>query len=263
MDSKKIFNPTFVFVIAFITLMCATTASFLFAQGISAASTTPNVSQIASLPADFTGDPSVMMDGYRVSAIRYVAVVDGIEYETFCADPMLRGPENAAAVYEIAGEANSRLKNALKNGFPINSEWSSINLSNDDRMWWVYVTRVAVAMANNPTRNFTGDGTAIDQAKRLADGLVVADSNAYPPIAVNGVKDAKDTGREINVETARSNAFEIVHNRKTGLFYNPFRFEWALGTPAGAKLIVNGIAIATAPDNPDTVFKDNITSFHI
>jgi hypothetical protein len=80
---------------------------------------------------------------------------------------------------------------------------------------------------------------------------------------VNGEKDAKDEGRAISDENAQSRLFEITHNRKTNQVYNPFRFEWAAGTPVGAKLVVGGSVIAVAPDNPDRVFGDDITSFQI
>jgi len=225
--------------------------------------TAPNVSSIVGVSGDFERDPSITMDGYRVGAGRYMTVVDGISYESYCCDPLLRGPENAGAVYDMTGEANAKLINAVKNGFPINTEWSTADLDNEDRMWYAYVTRVAVAMANNPTRNFAGEGAAIDHAKDLADGKIVADSDAFPAIMLNGSKDATDTGRVINDKTAQSQSFEITQNRKTSVYYNPFRFEWAAGTPDGAKLVVDGNVIATAPDNPDTVFKDDITSFTI
>jgi hypothetical protein len=232
----------------------------LFSSESSAA---PNVSSIVSVSGDFERDPSITMDGNRVGAGRYMTVIDGIGYESYCCDPLLRGPENAGAVYEMTGEANSKLKNAVKNGFPINTEWSTAELDNEERMWYAYITRVAVAMANNPTRHFAGEGADIDHAKDLADGKIAADSDAYPAIMLNGSKDAKDTGRTINDETAQSKAFAITQNRKTNIYYNPFRFEWAAGTPAGAKLVVDGNVIATAPENPDTIFKDDITSFHI
>lgn len=232
--------------------------------GLFAASgTAPNVTGIAGVSGAFEADPDVKMDGYKVSAGRYMTLIDGIGYESYCCDPLLKGPESAGAVYDMTGQANAKLLNAVKNGFPINTEWSSADLDNEERMWYAYVTRVAVAMANNPTRSFTGDGAIIDQAKDLAEGRVAADADAYPPIMLNGSKDATDTGRTINDETAKSKAFDITHNRKTGTYYNPFRFEWAAGTPDGAKLLVDGTVIATAPENPDTIFKDDITSFTI
>jgi hypothetical protein len=155
------------------------------------------------------------------------------------------------------------LKNALKNGFPINTEWSNAGVSTDDRMWHAYVTRVAVAIANNPTHTFTGDSQVIDKARSLANGGLTANHAAYPPIMVNGDKDAEDTGRTIDSADAQSESFAVTYNRKTSEYYNPFRFEWATGTPAGAKLIVDGTLIATAPANSDRVFKDDITSFQI
>jgi 5-hydroxyisourate hydrolase-like protein (transthyretin family) len=222
----------------------------------------PNVSRVSSLSGEFTRDPDVRMDGVEVSELRYIVLVDGVGYEAFCADPMLKGPESSGAVYQISGEANSQLRNALTNGYPINSEWSNVDtMSEDDRMWWVYVTRVAVAVANNQSRNFTGDEVTLNHARQLANGELVA--NNYPPIMVNGLKDAQDTGREITDENAQSQAFAVTHNRKTNEFHNPFRFEWADGTPDGAKLVVDGNVIATAPDNVDTIFGEDLTDFQI
>jgi hypothetical protein len=254
MKIKKVFVMMMAFVFAFVTLVGASPPQ---------ASAFPNVSHISALSGDFVGEPSVFMNGNRVSAQRYIAVIDGISYEAFCADPLLRGPQNAGAVYEIAGEASSALRNALRNGYPINSEWSGFEGNIDLKMYWAYVTRVAVAMANNPSRSFTGEASVLDQATRLANGSLSANHNAYPPIMVNGTKSTQDTGRTVLDAIAQSQAFNITYNRKTNLTYNPFRFEWAAGTPAGARLLVGGNVIATAPTNPTTIFRDNITSFQI
>ena len=255
MKSKKIGKPVVAFVLAFITLLS------LFPVGVLAAS--PIVTNVVAISGDFSHDPDVMMDGHKVSAKRYYVKIDGINYEAFCCDPLLRGPESAGAIYELKGEANAKLRNALKNGFPVNTEWSTADLDNDDRMYWAYVTRVAVAMANNTTRSFTGDTVIINQAKLLANGSVTADANAYPAIMVNGDKDTQDTGRTVNGATAQSQSFAVTYNRKATNYYNPFTFVWAAGTPAGAKLIVDGTVLATAPANSDKVFKDDITSFII
>ena len=257
MNRKKKFKPVLACLLAIVTLM-----GIIPVIVPTYAAAAPNVSNLTTISADFSRDPDVYMGSIRVSARRYVAVVDGISYEAFCADPGLRGPENPEAVYELSGEAYPHLKNALKNGFPVNSEWS-MDDDMEEKMWWAYVTRVAVAMANHSDRTFTGDAVAIDQAKRLANGSLTANHSAYPPIMVNGVKNTQDTGRSITASTAQSVSFEITHNRKTSHLYNPFRFEWAAGTPAGAKLVVNGVVVATAPNNTSTVYKDNITSFRI
>jgi uncharacterized surface anchored protein len=225
---------------------------------------TPNVSMISGMADNFERDPDVTMDGHKVSARRYIATVDNIGYEAYCGDPKLRGPEIAGAIYELSGPGKEALRNALKNGFPINTEWSDFDsVSQSDRMWLTYVTRVAVAMANNPASGFAGDAIAIEQARQLAGGSVTADPGAYPPIAVNGEKDADDTGRAIRSDDAQSMPFEITYNRKTNNPANPFRFEWAAGTPGGAKLIVDGNAVATAPENPDTVYGEGIKEFQI
>jgi hypothetical protein len=253
MTFKRFFKTIAAFLMAIMTLPGAAPA---FAGDI------PDVSHISGVSGDFERDPSVRMNGIRVSAQRYTVSIDGIDYEAYCADPGIRGPENAGAVYELSGEAGARLRNALKNGFPINTEWSAQD-DTEERMWWAYVTRVAVAMANHPDRAFDGDDVAVAQARSLADGSVTADADAYPPITLNGVKDASDTGRVINTAIAQSQTFEITHNRKTNQTYNPFRFEWAAGTPAGTRLVAGGEVIAVAPANPSAVFKDDMTSFRI
>jgi len=238
-------KPILAFLMALLMLISSAPSIALAADPM------PNVDHIGILSADFSNDPSVTMNGIRVSARRYSAVVDGIAYEAYCADPGIKGPENPAAVYELSGQAYPQLKNALKNGYPINSEWSQ-DEDTEERMWWAYVTRVAVAMANHPDRTYAGEGEAVDKAKKLANGTLTANHAAYPPIMVNGVKDAQDKGRTINDAAALSKTFEVTHNRKTGSYTNPFRFEWAAGTPAGAKLVVDGSVIATAPTNPTT-----------
>ncbi|GHU87177.1 hypothetical protein FACS1894202_00910 [Clostridia bacterium] len=236
---------------------------FIPPVNVQAASSAPNVSEIRGVSGDFERDPDVTMDGHKVSAQRYIAMVDGIGYEAYCGDPKLRGPESAGAVYELSGPGKTALKNALKNGYPINSEWSNFDVDEDDRMWSAYVTRVAVAIANNPANTFAGDTVAIEQAKKLASGGVTTNVNAYPPIMVNGIKDVSDKGRSIKEADAKSQVFEITYNRKTSNTSNPFRFEWAAGTPAGAKLIVDGTVIATAPANSDKVFGASVKSFQI
>jgi len=223
----------------------------------------PNVSSLTAMSGDFVGEPTVTMNGRTVSAQRYIVTIDGVGYEAYCVDPQLRGPENSGAVYELTGEANPQLRNVLINGYPINSEWSHPTNTLEERLWWIYITRVAVAIAGNPSASFAGDSTVIQQATQLANGQYVADHDLYPAITVNGTPNAGDTGRTFSGNMARSQAFDIEHNRKTNHFYNSFRFEWDPNTPAGARLIVNGSVIATAPINPDRVFRDDISAFHI
>ena len=257
MDRKKRFKPKLALLTALMALMSV--VPFSIAAN---ASDTPNVTGISGVSGEFERDPIVYIGGVRVSAQRYIVKVDNVGYEAYCADPGLRGPESAGAVYELSGEANPQLRNALKNGFPINTQLSAEG-DDEERMWWAYITRVAVAMANNPTRTFSGNAVALDQAKSLANGSLTADAAAYPPIMVNEVKDAKDTGRIIHGSTAQSISFEVTYNRKTTVYYNPFRFEWAAGTPAGAQLVVDGTVVATAPTNSTKIFADDITSFQI
>ena len=303
MNSKKIFKPILAFLLAFVTLLGVTPVLsfamvdppdehiYLDGERISIndervqsiiempvipapmnagfmaitptnSSALPNVSRIATVSANFSLDPTVTMSGTRVSARRYQAMIDGIGYEAYCADPNLRGPDSEGALYEITGQAGAQLRNALTNGFPINSEWSA-DSEGEERMWWAYVTRVAVAMANHPTRTFEGDELVLEQARSLANGSYTANHADYPAIMVNGVVNGQDTGRMIHAANARSLPFEITQNRKTDRSHNPFRFEWAAGTPVGSRLIVDGSVIAIAPVNPTRIFRNDITSFHI
>jgi F0F1-type ATP synthase membrane subunit a len=82
MKRKKIFIPLFTFIMVFIAIMNADFIPVLAAS--------PNVTSVVSLPGVFSQDPTVTMGGNKVSAIRYVAIVDGIEYEAYCADRVTR-----------------------------------------------------------------------------------------------------------------------------------------------------------------------------
>ena len=229
----------------------------------------PPVSSIAAISANFARNPNVTMGGTTVSAQRYAVIIDGVAYEAFCADPTLPGPESNATVYEITGEAQAALMSVLRYGFPMNPYFSdhSINPDVEEMMWNAYITRVAVAMTNNPNRTFAGDNTALSQARGLVESSThwVRDyDNTKPAIMVNNERWAEDLGNIIpeSTATARSETFDIAYNRRTHDHDNRFRFEWAQGTPAGAELHVNGSLVATAPANNNQVFRGDV-SFHI
>ena len=226
---------------------------------------TPPVTSILSISAEFANNPNVSMEGTVVSALRYAALIDGISYEAFCADPNLQGPETNAAVYEMTGQAGAAFQTVLKNGFPTNpySSDPSIFSNNDDIMWNAYITRVAVAKAGNPGRSFTGNSTALGQAQALAGGNSPWGSSyddSMPALEINGDRWAEDLGNMVSEsdDTAISTSFNVTHNRRTHDHSNPFRFEWETGTPAGAELLVNGSLVATAPTNSNDVFDGNV-----
>jgi hypothetical protein len=100
MTRKRVFKPMLALLMAFAALLCASSA---FAGSM------PEVSGISGVSGDFERDPSVTMNGTRVSAQRYTVSINGVSYEAYCTDPGIRGPENAGAVYELSGEANPRL----------------------------------------------------------------------------------------------------------------------------------------------------------
>jgi len=225
----------------------------------------PPVSRIGAVRGDFNREPVVHMGSTRISAQRYVVEINGVTYEAFCADPALPGPESAGAVYELTGPGSQSLLNVLRYGFPVNPYFSdrSIVPDDEDLMWWAYITRVAVAMANNPNRTFTGDQTAIDQARDLVNGTSFWRrdfDNTRPAIMVNGERWAEDLGNLIdeNAAEAQSETFSLSYYRRTTNDQNRFRFEWASGTPAGAELFVNGSLLATAPANSNDVFHGDV-----
>ena len=243
-----------------------------FAEGIEATASgnVPNVSSIFSISGEFSYDPVVYMGTTRVSALRYAVEIDGVLYEAFCADPALPGPENQAAVYALSGQAAALFKPILRYGFPTNpymSEFGPVATTPDDMMWLVYLTRVAVAIAGNPTRQFTGDMDTIQRARDLVDGHPFWVRNfdvTRPAIMVNGSANAADLNNmaDSSATTVQSEAFVLSYHRRNHNQQNRFRFEWAAGTPAGAQLVVDGNVIATAPNNSSEVFWGDM-NFHI
>ena len=234
-----------------------------FAGGIEgmAGGNLPNVTQIFALSGEFSYDPDVYMGPTRLSALRYAVKIDGVLYEAFCADPALPGPENQAAIYALSGPAAAIFNTVLRYGFPTNpyiSQFGPVAVTPDDMMWLVYLTRVAVAMANNPDRQFTGDMETVQRAWDLVNGhpFWVRDfDTTKPAIMVNGSANAADLNNVVDAAptTVQSEAFVLSYNRRIH-GPNHFRFEWAAGTPAGAQIVVDGNVIATAPNNSSEVF---------
>jgi len=275
--SAKRFKPAMAYLLAFFMLLGIAPVGVMAQEPAPAGAAgqgsvsilVPDGVSAQAVSAEFANNPNVSMGGTVVSAQRYAAVVDGISYEAFCADPALPGPETNADVYEITGEAGAALLTVLRYGFPANPYFSDPSVVPDieDAMWNAYVTRVAVAMAANPSRNFTGNAIAIAQAQDLVSGgssWVKDYDNTMPALEVNGVRWAEDLNNTVPVGTAigQSETFNVAHNRRTHDHYNRFRFEWAPGTPAGAQLHVNGSLLVTAPANSDQIFGENV-SFHI
>jgi len=221
----------------------------------------PYIDSIQVMDRGFAEEANVFMGGNRVSSIRYVVVIDGVEYEGFCTDPHLPGPETSGAIYVPAGEAPA-LYNVLRYGFRANPHLGSEDLSFDQRVTNAYLTRVAVAMANHPDRTFTGDPATLQAAQHLVNGTYfrpayhAADfANTLPAIAINGVRHAEDLNRVVAEEIpfAQSIPFNLTHNLRTNSSTNPFRFEWDASTPAGARLVIDG-STYVAPNVPDRGF---------
>jgi len=229
----------------------------------------PVVTRVFGISGSFSREPDVFMNTRRVSAQRYAVEIDGVLYEAFCADPQLPGPESTGAVYELVGPAAARYNTVLRYGFPTNPYFSQAPHAEDteDRLWNAYVTRVAVAMANNPNHNFTGNQYAISQARDLVNGTshwVRNFDETHPAIMVNGERWAEDFDNfaDGSIDIVQSDTFTVTYNRRNQNLQNRFRFEWASGTPVGAELVVNGNVLATAPTNSGEVFWGNV-SFHI
>jgi uncharacterized surface anchored protein len=149
------------------------------------------------------------------------------------------------------------LLNVLRNGYPLNTAWSTLS-DTDERLWYAYVTRVAVAMANYPNATFTGDTTIRERAEQLANGQITADHTNFPPITVNDTIAANDSGRSILDSMAESEIFNVGYNRKSNTHDSPFRFEWDGTVPSGTQLIVNGTPLTDF----NQVFKGDV-SFQI
>jgi len=194
-----------------------------------------------------------------VSPMRYMFVVDGVQYEIYCLDPTLPGPENASANYHIEGTIiNPLLKGVLRQGFPANpyrGDGLEINSVIN-----AYITRVAVAQVSYPNATFgdmpggvqdlINDGILFDQPPSTwpPNWLFGNFETTSPAIAINGVRHRVDLGRSVSqgASMAQSETFSVTYNRRTALNHNPFYFEWCEYTPAGSRLIVNGQTF-TAP----------------
>ncbi|MCL2188680.1 MAG: SpaA isopeptide-forming pilin-related protein [Defluviitaleaceae bacterium] len=226
----------------------------------------PTNPSIGLIGQEHTHPAYVTMNGRIVSSRRYTVIINGVSYEAYCADPNMPGPETNMAVYELTGADGSHFRTVLRYGFPVNPNLTE-NRTGDERAWYAYMTRVAVAYISRPNATWGRiDGytrTAVDA--RLSGAGGAAAKAAMPPITING-------HRSISVEGVQSQSpnFTIGHNRRTTCMRNPFRFYWAPGTPAGTGLYVNGNPIATAPVNSETIFSFQeggdftpITHFHL
>jgi len=218
------------------------------------------IDSIMSIPRGYTPESTIYMDGRRVGALRYVVVINGVEYEGFCTDPHLPGPETAGAVYVPQGEA-PQLYDILKYGFRANPYLGDFNLPQAELIWNAYFTRVAVAMASHPSRNFTGDNLTLNAARALVNGGYYKEvyynsdfENTRPAIALNGVRNAEELNRSVGAgEQFAQATFNITHNNRTNSAVNPFFFEWASSTLDGTRLVVEGETFI-APNVPDRPF---------
>ena len=228
----------------------------------------PPITAIFHIDQDDTWDSTVSMTmsgrTRTVSPRRYVAMISGLEYEIFCADPTLPGPADGNAVYETSGEDTIQsIRNVLRYGFPVNPFVSAPTLDNNTRVWNAYITRVAIAMANNPSATFTGDSTTLTAAQNLVNNNIPGEHLNFetlrPAIEINGEQFASDFAGAVGADAAfaQSDMFSVTHNRRTNAADNPFYFEWAAGTPAGSRLIVNGQTF-THPDIPTERFRGEV-----
>ena len=216
-------------------------------------SSLPSNPVVGQIGQEYTHPAYVTMNGRSVSSIRYVVTINGVSYESFCADPNLPGPENSNAVYELAGVGSDAFRTVLRYGFPTNPALTE-GLSGEDRSWNAYITRVAIAYVSRPNATWGGltGVTGIVVNERVA-GVGGAEAKANSPaITVNDeVSDSLFGFEEL------SPPFHLGHSRRTNCLRNPFRFVWVLGTPAGTRLYVDGSHVATAPANPTDIFTVN------
>jgi len=123
-------------------------------------------------PATFDPSPNPPM-----SAFRYFVNINGVVYEAYCADPLLRGPENAqAGIFTRAASLQGTLLNVLRDGFPSNPGMSNPNHPEAHRELYSYATRVAAGITNHQSLRNTvnavsvGGNTALANARALING---------------------------------------------------------------------------------------------
>ena len=185
----------------------------------------PPVGSIMYLPQYWTAANSVHLQGNQVWARRYVVVVNGVEYEVFCADPLRGGPEDGTYNWNILGyDTAGRWLNALRYGFPRNPYLSdNFALPEAQRIQNAYITRVAVAMGRHSANQFTGNAGIINNASGLVNGTWPQNRTLPNAVLLNDLSDVSDLGREIasSEEWAVSERFYVSHNRVTNAPINP------------------------------------------
>jgi len=223
------------------------------------------VGNVVNIPPDYTFDGRrLQMNNTLIQERRYAVRVNGVLYEAYCADPQLPGPANANAAYIMTGIEAERFRTVLRYGHPSNPYINTGDL--DRRIWGSYMTRVAVAAANVTDATWryeAGGGIITAETRATLDQFIAGTVGStpgsfanYPPITVNDQSEATATG-----SASTSPAFALGNNRRTFCESNPFRFEWATGTPAGTTLIVDGQHVATAPQNPTQIFANYIPTY--
>ena len=93
----------------------------------------------------------------NVQSRRYGILINGIEYEGFCADPHLPGPGHNGAVYELTNIYAPQFRTILRYGAPHNPYINS-NPDSTVRSRYQYTTRIAVGMIGQPARQFRAPG---------------------------------------------------------------------------------------------------------
>jgi len=225
----------------------------------------PSNPVVSEAGQEWTHPAYVTMNGRVISSRRYLVLINGVSYEAFCADPNMPGPGEPNAVYELTGIDGSQFRTVLRYGFPTNPALT-VGLTSDDRAWNSYMTRVAVAYISRPNATWgrlTGSTRVAVDNRISGAGGAAAKANS-PAIIVNGEMDTSDRG-----DIPQSSPFVVGNTRRTNCHRNPFRFEWAQGTPAGTRLYVDNVFVVTAPANSTDVFSyvsgggfRNISDFH-
>ena len=184
--------------------------------------TVPDNPIVGTVGQEYVHPAYVTMNSRIVSSRRYVVSINGVDYEAFCADPNRPGPETNASVYELTGADGSKFSTVLKYGYPVNPALSNDTLTNDERAWNAYITRVAVAYISKPGAtwgNLTGTTEVAVNNRISGMGGATAIANS-PAITVNGKSVYSGNGID-----SQSSTFALGNNRRTNCWRNPFRFE--------------------------------------
>ena len=210
------------------------------------------------------GGARVTMGGSTIFPFRYVATLDGVVYEAFCADPRIAGPEHPDGPAYTVYASRPQLINILRYGFPNNRRmWDQSYSYSHPETYAAYITRVTVAYATHGG-TLAGNPDIINDAHNFVAGTSTwQESQHFVPdrqIRINGVENAISDGTSEGGMIV-SDVFNLSNNHSN----NPVMFRWQAGTPAGTEIrnSANGAVMATAPGLPSNNSFDGALSFRL